>query len=287
MPHRPRPSKPSAAPALPRRPALPALTLAVKYALWEGSIKPASAHVQPKAAPESAPAPPAPAPPAIAALAPPAPPVTAPAPDEQMYCTRRALACSASFCDSEHRRAQAPKPDPWTARWHCYRCPDHAQRVMGDAPPAWESRCVRCNELTNRLILGVYFASCYNRGREYVINENARGAAPIYVPRLARYRVAAIYPPAERITWVETTAAHWIEAMRVAVAIAARAGVRVWIIPKLSERIGRPTTIRPAITAGPAIASSELPPSAHRPPPAPLAVSAVVSPRSAATPVRC
>ena len=136
-------------------------------------------------------------------------------------------------------------------------------------------RSVRCAGLTNRLILGVYCPSCYNRGRETVIGVNSRGRPVQCLPRLTRYRIAAIYPPAERITFVTVTAASWIEAMRVVVAIAARAGTRCWIIPKLSERIGRPTTIRPALTAGPAIASSELPASAYREPVIPPALTAV------------
>ena len=296
MPHRPRPSKPSAAPALPRRPALPALTLAVKYAVWSGAIKPTKPPVQPPVAREAAPTPPAPPQPEIAAVGQPGPPVatpatpTPPAPsapaDERMYCQRRALWCRTDFCDSEYQRSQTPKPDPWVSRWWCYRCPDYAARVAGDAPPAWESRCVRCNELTNRLILSVYCPSCYNRGREWVLDENSRGGAPIFLPRLARFRVAAIYPPAACITFVEVTAAHWIEALRVVVAIGARAGVRVWIIPKLSERIGRPETITPTLTPGPDIVSDELPASAHREPLAPLAISAVVPPRSAVA-ARC
>lgn len=338
MPRRSRPSpppaKPPRRPPLPRPP-LPPLVLAVKYALWEGSIKPAKPLVPPPAAREAAPATPAPPAPAIAAVGQPAPPVAAPAPpakpdispdissaapaetqietatwadiprdnprapparpapvDERMYCQRRALWCRTDFCDSEHARSQVPKPDPCGSRWHCYRCPDwaarHAPPAPGDSPPpAWESRCVRCNELTNRLILSVYCPSCYNRARETIIGLNSRGRPVQFLPRLARYRIAAIYPPAERITFVTVTAAHWIEALRVVVSVAARAGTRCWIIPKLSERIGVPKTIRPAITAGPAIASSELPPSAHRPPLAPLAVSAVGMTRSPATPARC
>ena len=303
---RPRPSKPPAAPL--RRPPLPALVLAVKYAVFSGAIRPASAPVQPPAAREAEPATPAPPAPAIAAVGQPGRPVATPAPpdkpdiprdnpqpdaepppEEQMYCTRRELSCRTDFCDSEHARSQVPKPDPWISRWWCYRCPDYAARHAPRAPdelppPAWESRCVRCMELTNRLILGTLCPSCYNRGRETVIGVNSRGGSVQFLPRLSRYRIAAIYPPAERVTWVEVTAAHWIEALRVVVALAARAGTRCWILPKLSERLGRPTTILPTLTPGPAIVASELPPSAHRPPLAPLAVSAVVSPRSAATP---
>lgn len=302
MTRRPRSSPPPAAPAPPKRQPLPALVLAVKYAVFSGAIRPASAPVQPPAAREAEPATPAPPAaknaavgqpqPTVAAPATPTPPVppARPAPaDSQMYCQRRSLWCSRDFCDSEYKRSQTPKPDPWTARWHCYRCPDwaarHAPPAPGESPPpAWESRCVRCMELTNRLILGTLCPSCYNRGRETVIGVNSRGRPVQFLPRLARYRIAAIYPPAERITWVEVTAAHWIEAMRVVVAIAARAGCRVWILPAMSERIGRPTTIMPTLTPGPAIVSSELPPSAHRAPLVPLAVSAVGTTASAASP---
>lgn len=142
-------------------------------------------------------------------------------------------------------------------------------------------------ELTNRLILGVYCPSCYNRGRETVIGVNSRGGPVLFLPRLSRYRIAAIYPPGRHITWVESTSASWIEALRVVVAIAARAGTRCWIIPKLSERLGRPTTIWPTLAPGPDIIADELPPSAHRPPLAPLVISAVGMTRSPATPARC
>ncbi len=88
MARRPRSSPP--APAPPQRLQLPPLTLAVKFAIFSGSVAPK---------------------PPPAAQEPPAPPA-------QMYCQRRSLSCSTSFCESEHKRSQTPKPDPWLGRWH-------------------------------------------------------------------------------------------------------------------------------------------------------------------------
>lgn len=131
------------------------------------------------------------------------------------------------------------------------------------------------NGITDRLLLGCYCPSCYNRAGEFVRGYNARGGGVPFIPVLHRYRIATIYPPARHITFVELTAAHWIEAMRLVVAIGARAGVSTWIVPFLSERIGHPDTVRPVMIDGPAIVTDRLPAAAHRAPPAPVAVAPV------------
>lgn len=127
-------------------------------------------------------------------------------PPALVECQRRSLWQNAEACAADWRRAQVKRPMPWESRWHCRDCAVGAvlaghsvdevarTRAIDDLRPL----CVRCHQVTDRIILGRWCPSCYNRHREMVAGRNSRGGVPSVLVSKWRLRTVRLLSRGER-----------------------------------------------------------------------------------------
>ncbi len=103
-----------------------------------------------------------------------------------MRCDKRDMTLSVPGCVTLHKSANqiGKRPEPWEGRFACYQCPVGAAHRGVQVDPfvgaveRLRKVCVRCAKQTDRIILGTFCPSCYNRKREVERGRNGKGAPP-------------------------------------------------------------------------------------------------------------
>ena len=130
------------------------------------------------------------------------------------------LRLSTSSCADQWQRARAKKPEAWSALVTCRGC-EIGARHAGVSIAVTTSvqlgkelsrRCTRCYQRAHRMIHARLCPSCYNRGREWIVNRNARGCVPVEIPPLVAVEIAVVDITTRRLCRVTVAVANFREA---------------------------------------------------------------------------
>ena len=130
------------------------------------------------------------------------------------------LRLSTSACANQFRQARAKKPEPWSPLVTCRGCELGAQHAgvaisvvnAGQVQKELSGRCTRCYQRAHRMIHARLCPSCYNRGREWIVNRNARGCVPVEIPPLVSVEIAIVNISTKRLCHINVAVASFCEA---------------------------------------------------------------------------
>lgn len=128
---------------------------------------------------------------------------------EVFRCERRQMTltdagCNRLFLSANKLRA----PDPWEGRAACRNCSLGSQKLTGHKPDPFlsvlldlKNICSRCGNESDRMVWGIYCASCDARQREAIRGRNSKGSMPALASRLHPIRLAGTIAGVSRIIY--------------------------------------------------------------------------------------